>query len=205
MKPQRIITATLWFALLVLGAPWQQAAQSHSVKGTPGKPVKYEDNLRAQKYFTDVLLVNQNNERMRFYSDLLKGKVVVINTFYTECTGSCPVHMQKFVEIQKALGDHLGQDVHLISISVDPTTDTPPRLKEYAERFDAKPGWYFLTGKKADVEMALYKVGQYVKTKEAHLDLIIIGNEPARRWKKANGMAPTESLIKQVSAVLHNE
>ncbi len=205
MKSRRIITATLLFALLVLGAPWQQAAQSHSAKETPGKLVKYGDNSRAHKYFTDVFLVNQNNERMRFYSDLLKGKVVVINTFYTECSDFCPVHMQKFVEIQKALGDHVGKDVHLISISVDPTTDTPPRIMEYAKRFNAKPGWYFLTGKKADVEMALYKVGQYVKTKEAHLNLIIIGNEPARRWKKAIGLAPTAALIEQVKAVLHNE
>jgi protein SCO1/2 len=205
MKLRQIIAATLWFGLMVLAAPWQQAAQSHSDKGAPEKLAKYEDNSKARKYFTDVVLVNQDNEPMRFYSDLLKGKVVVINTFYTDCSGFCPIHMQKFVEIQKAFGDHVGQDVHLISISVDPANDTPPRLKEYAKRFNAKPGWYFLTGKKADVEMALYKVGQYVKERETHLNLIIIGNEPAKRWKKAIGLAPTESLIKLVEAVLHNE
>jgi protein SCO1/2 len=80
-------------------------------------------------------------------------------------------------KIQEALGDRVGRDVFLISISVDPETDTPERLKEYSKKFHAKPGWLFLTGKKANVDWALYKVGQYVADKSDHTTNIIIGNE----------------------------
>ena len=94
----------------------------------------------AQKYFTDVTLINQDGEQMRLYSDLLKDKVVIIDFFFSTCQGSCLPLNRNLQKIQEALGDHVGKDVHLISISVDPTTDTPTRLKEYAKKLEAKRG-----------------------------------------------------------------
>jgi protein SCO1/2 len=85
---------------------------------------------------------------------------------------------------------------------VDPTTDTPPRLKEYAERFHAKPGWYFLTGKKENIDLALYKIGQYVDAKDDHSTIIIVGNERTGLWKKTLGLAKAEDLIKLVKDVV---
>jgi protein SCO1/2 len=95
-------------------------------------------------------------------------------------------------KIQEALGDRLGKEVFLVSISVDPVTDTPPRLKEYARKFHARPGWTFLTGKKENVDWALYKVGQYVETKDDHTTIWIIGNEATGLWKKALGLAKAD-------------
>jgi protein SCO1/2 len=155
----------------------------------------------AQKYFSDVELLDQDGRKVRFYSDMLKGKTVVINAFFTTCTSVCPPMNRNLEKVQEALGDRLGKDVFIVSISVDPTTDTPPRLKEYAQRFHAKPGWTFLTGKKENVDWALYKVGQYVESKDDHTTVIIIGNEATGLWKKALGMAKPTELIPIVYSV----
>lgn len=158
----------------------------------------------ARKYFSDVELINQDGQKMRFYSDVLKDKVVIINTFFATCTGSCPPMNRNLERVQEALGDRLGKDAFLVSISVDPETDTPLRLKEYGRRFHARPGWIFLTGKQENVDWALYKLGQYVASKGDHSNIIIVGNEPKGLWKKAFGLAKPDELIKIVDDVLND-
>ena len=158
----------------------------------------------AAKYFSDVELINQDGQKMRFYSDVLKDKVVIINAFFSTCTSVCPPINRNLEKVQDSLGDRLGKDVFLVSISVDPETDTPTRLKEYSQRFHARPGWLFLTGKKENVEWALYKLGQYVETKNDHSTIIIIGNEPKGLWKKALGLAKSDELIRIVDDVIND-
>lgn len=158
----------------------------------------------AEKYFSDVELLDQDGRTVRFYSDVLKNKVVIINTFFTTCTSICPPLNRNFEKIQEALGDRLGKDAFLVSISVDPETDTPTRLKDYGRRFHARPGWLFLTGKKENINWALYKLGQYVETKDDHTSILIIGNEPKGLWKKAFGLAKVEELIRIVEDVIND-
>src|SRR5215467_6513258 len=131
----------------------------------------------AARYFTDVELIDQDGQGRRFYTDLLKGKVVVINAFFTTCHDSCPVMADRFAKIQSWLGDRLGKKVHLISMSVDPENDTQTRLKEFAAKFNARPGWYLLSGKKENVDFVLHKLGQSVSDKNDHLNVFLIGNE----------------------------
>jgi protein SCO1/2 len=159
----------------------------------------------AQKYFTDVILLNQNGEKMRLYSDLLQGKVVVINSFFATCQGSCLPMNRNLEKMQRALGDHIGKDVYIISISVDPTVDTPANLKEYARKLNARPGWYFLTGDKQNIDFALNKLGQFVSDKQDHLNIFIIGNERTGLWKKAFGLAASDELVKVVESVLNDQ
>jgi protein SCO1/2 len=159
----------------------------------------------AQNYFTDVVLLNQNGERMRLYSDLLQGKVVVINSFFATCQGSCLPMNRNLEKMQRALGDHVGKDVYIISISVDPTVDTPASLKEYAKKLNARPGWYFLSGDKQNIDFALKKLGQFVSAKEDHLNIFIIGNERTGLWKKAFGLAASDELVKVVESVLNDQ
>ncbi|HZN06907.1 MAG TPA: SCO family protein [Pyrinomonadaceae bacterium] len=184
MKLIQILLLTIFSATLVLGQDQKSAAE---------------------KYFTDVELINQDGEKVRFYSDVLKNKIVVINTFFTTCTSICPPMNRNFEKIQEALGDRLGKNVFLVSITVDPVTDTPTRLKEYGRRFHARPGWMFLTGKKENLDWALYKLGQYVEAKDDHTSIFIIGNEPKGLWKKAFGLAKTDELIKIVEDVINDK
>ena len=178
-------------------------AQQGSGVQTPLAPAA--EQSPAQKYFTDVVLVNQNGEKMRFYSDLLQGKVVIINSFFGTCEGTCLPMNRNLEKVQQALGDRVGKDVRIISISVDPTVDTPPVLKEYAKKLHAGPGWYFLTGDKENVEFALKKLGHFVSNKQDHLNIIIIGNERTGLWKKAFGLAQSDELVKVVESVVNDQ
>lgn len=191
--------------LLILSLGFLIASNTRSTaQDTSGK---MEDSLSAaaHQYFTDVQLVTQNGDSVRLYTDLLKAKVVVINAFFGTCTGSCPKMAGVLAGLQDRLGGHLGKDVLFLSFSVDPQTDTPAKLKEYAARFHAKPGWLFLTGSKESVDFALTKLGQKVSRKEDHLTLFIVGNNKTGLWKKV--FAPTstaDSLQAIVDSVLND-
>ena len=126
-----------WLMLITLAQ-----AQPASIPQNPAPPGKQETGTAspAEKYFSDVELINQDGQRMRFYTDVLKDKVVIINTFFATCNGVCPPMNRTLAKIQDALGDRLGKDAFLVSISVDPEMDTPPRLKEYGRKFHARPG-----------------------------------------------------------------
>src|ERR1700723_1667716 len=89
----------------------------------------------AQNYFTDTVLIDQNGIERRFYSDLVKGKTVVINVMFTTCKDSCPRMAANYARIQEWLGPRLGKDASMISITIDPETDSPARLKAYGEKF----------------------------------------------------------------------
>ena len=164
-----------------------------------------ESSSPAQKYFTDVELINQDGKKVHFYSDVLKGKTVIVNAFFTSCTSVCPPMNRNMEKIQEALGDRVGRDVFLVSMTVDPETDTPARMKEYAKKFHAGPGWLFLTGKKENLDWALYKLGQYVENKDDHQTVLIIGNEPTGLWKKAFGMANVAELVQVVESVVNDK
>jgi cytochrome oxidase Cu insertion factor (SCO1/SenC/PrrC family) len=190
----RALTMALCVGLLISSG----AAQSRSAQAE-------EKESPARNYFTDVQLINQDGKPMRFYSDLLKDKVVIINTFFTTCTSVCPPMSRNLERVQSWLGDRLGKDVHIISISVDPVMDTPPRLKDYAQKYKARPGWFFVTGKKENAELALRKIGQFVESKDDHSTVMIIGNLRTGLWKKAMGMAKPEDLIKVIESVVDDK
>ena len=196
-----------------LSAPAQVTNSQQSTQVSPPKTALSVDQNAsaiegpspAHKYFTDVEVVNQNGQHLRFYTDLLRGKVVIINSFFATCQGSCLPMNRNLERLQDALGDHVGKDVHIISISVDPTVDTPANLREYARKLHARPGWYFLTGEKQNVGTALTKLGQFVDDKQNHLNIIIIGNDRTGLWKKAFALAPPEELFKVVESVLNDQ
>ncbi len=156
----------------------------------------------ALEYFTDTVLINQDGEEMRLYSDLLKDHTVIISAVFTECQGVCPVTMGNMVKIQKWLGPRLGDDVLLLSLTVDRETDTPPRLKKYAQDFKAQPGWHFLTGTPENLDFVLRRLGLWVENKEGHSSVFLVGNVPTGLWKKAHGMASADKLIDIVDSVL---
>ena len=159
----------------------------------------------AHKYFTDTVLINQNGEKMRFYTDLLQGKTVIIDTFFSTCKTACLPMTQNLKRIQEAFGERLGKDVYILSVTVDSEMDTPAQLKAFADKFHALPGWYFLTGTKENVDFVLRKLGQYVDNKQDHLTVFIIGNERTGLWKKAYGLATSDELIKVVNSVLNDK
>ena len=206
MKP--ICLGTLLALLLAVVASAQEPATPKTAPPTapPTTPSAAQSaGSSAEKYFTDVVLLNQDGEKMRFYTDLLQGKTVIINSFFATCQGSCLPITRNLEKVQEALGERLGADARIISISVDPTVDTPAELKAFGKKFHARPGWYFLTGSKENVEFILKKIGQFVTDKQDHYNIIIVGNERTGLWKKAFGLAKSEAIIQVVESVLDDK
>ena len=153
----------------------------------------------------DTPVVDQNGKRLNFYTDLVKGKVVAINFIFTTCTTICPPLGATFAKVGALGGERFGTDFHLISISVDPATDTSQTLKAFANKYNARPGWHFLTGKKENLDFAIRKLGLYVDTREDHYTVMLIGNDRTNLWKKAPGMARADALIEIIESVLNDQ
>jgi protein SCO1 len=137
-------------------------------------------------YFPNVPLITQDGKTLHFYDDMLKGKIVLINFIYTECGDSCPLETAKLAQVYKLLGDRMGRDIFFYSISVDPKRDTPQVLKAYAKKFRAGAGWYFLTGKREDIDTVRRKIGMAGRLDEdpvtGHTTSLTLGNEPQGQW-----------------------
>lgn len=147
-----------------------------------------KDSPWGGNYFPNVVLVDQDGKKLKFYDDLIKGKVVAINFIYTHCGDSCPVETANLKRVYSLLAERMGKDIFFYSISIDPEHDTPKVLKEYADRFKVGPGWRFLTGKKVDTILLRKKLGLYNSEGEKQLSdhntNFIIGNESTGQWIK---------------------
>jgi copper(I)-binding protein/cytochrome oxidase Cu insertion factor (SCO1/SenC/PrrC family) len=137
-------------------------------------------------YFPNVELTTQDGEAVLFFDDLIKDKIVAINFIYTTCVDSCPLETAQLIKVQHIIGDRLGKDVFIYSITIDPEHDTPSVLKEYKARFGAN--WTFLTGAEADIIELRKKLGLYMEEIQDeslnHNVSMIIGNQATGRWMK---------------------
>src|SRR2546426_5265504 len=115
--------------------------------------IVFASGTMASDTLPNVVVQTQDGTRLRFYDDLIKGKVVLINFMFTSCTTQCPLTTANLVKVEEALGERLGRDVVMISITVDPAVDTPAVLKKYSRRYHTKPGWYFVTGSRTDIDL----------------------------------------------------
>lgn len=172
--------------------------KEHGVGPAGAVAVLDRPDAAALDYFTDTELLDQTAEPHRFYSDLLAGKVVVLNAFFTRCENSCPMAAGMLLQLQDQLGDRLGSEVHFLSISVDPAYDTPTRLRDYADKLGADPAWHFLTGQKGDVMRVHARIGTFGPTSgvvepeaESHGNNIYLANLRTGLWKKVFGPAVT--------------
>jgi cytochrome oxidase Cu insertion factor (SCO1/SenC/PrrC family) len=146
----------------------------------------------------DVEVLDQNGRKIHFYTDLVKGKTVAINFIFTTCTTICPPLAATFARVQRDLGAQLGKDVYLISISVDPATDTPERLKAWGAKFRAGDGWTFITGNKPQVDELLRALGASTARREDHTPAVIIGNDARGSWTRAYGLAKPSQLVQMI-------
>jgi protein SCO1 len=163
---------------------------------------------RMQHRLLNIALSTQENRKVRFYDDLVKGKVVVISFMFTGCQGICPRTTATMVKLQNALGDRVGKDIFLYSISLDAEHDTPDVLRQYANSFGAKPGWTFLTGQREEIEQLRRSLGMYDPDpvvdadKTQHGGLLVLGNEPIGRWFMVPALQPPDRIMQSVLRML---
>jgi cytochrome oxidase Cu insertion factor (SCO1/SenC/PrrC family) len=125
---------------------------------------------RARKYFTDTVVVDQNGNKLRFYSDVLKDRVVLISFMFMNCEGACPMLAQKLKQTRALMVPAIKDEVWFVTLSVDPERDTPEAMKQFAENQGLDESrWLFLTGEKRNVELLIRKLGQYTPNIERSL------------------------------------
>jgi cytochrome oxidase Cu insertion factor (SCO1/SenC/PrrC family) len=150
----------------------------------------------------DVEVLDQDGHAIHFYTDLIKGKTVAINFIFTNCTTICPPLAATFARVQRELGDKVGKDVHFVSVSVDPLTDTPERLKAWGAKFHAGAGWTFVTGNKEQVDQLLRALGASASRREDHTPSIVVGNDAKGVWTRTYGLARTSQLVGLIESVI---
>lgn len=147
----------------------------------------------------DLPLLDQDGKTVRFRTDVVGDRIVVLDTFFTTCGLICPILGAIFMDLQDKVGDRLGRDVVLVSISVDPLTDIPPRLKRYASQWEARPGWVFLTGEKPDVDQVLTGLGLYSADFADHPSAFLVGDGKTGEWTRFYGFATPEQLMERIT------
>ena len=167
-------------------------------KPTPPEPKPTEPGAVSSPRLPDVIVQDQNGKSVNFYTDLVKGKVVAVNFVFTTCTAICPSLTATFRRVQQQLTEQK-VPAQLISVSVDPSTDTPERLQEFATKFKAEPGWTFVTGNTSDIDSILKGFGVSVANKNDHTPMVLIGNDEAGYWTRAYGLSSPTALVKLIA------
>src|SRR5258708_10215299 len=151
-----------------------------------------QGNRRGENYFPNLPVVTQDGKTLKFYDDVIKGKIVLISFIYTNCPDICPLTTARLTQVEDQLGDIVGRDIFFVSMTVDPERDTPERLKEFATAFGIGPGWLFLTAKPEAIRAINYKLADRSRRLSDHPNEIVLGNYPtgAVQRETASG-APT--------------
>ena len=169
--------------------------------------VKTQRQRLAERSFPNVTLTTHDGKKVKFYDDLLKDKIVIINFMYIRCQGTCPGTTANLVKVQKLLGDRVGKDIFMYSITLKPKEDTAKDLDAYAKAYKVGPGWTFLTGDPKDIELLRQKLGFIDRdpvrdaNKSNHIGMLRWGNEPHTLWAGCPALLAPGKIVKEISLV----
>jgi protein SCO1 len=198
-RMRRGITAIATLLLLALSSNAKQARQEQS-------PAVREINVAGSGRIKvpDLLLSDQDGRKVRFYSDLIHDKVVVLNFVYTSCYYRCTRQGKIFSDLQSLLGERLGKSVILISVTTDPAKDTPAQLKAWSKRFNVQPGWTLVTGDVPSMNSLLLPFTGSPSGGGIHLPATFIGNDKTGKWISGSGNFTPQELLSAVDFVTKN-
>ena len=172
------------------------------VRASGGEKASRE--LTQARYFPNVELTTHEGRKVRFYDDLIKDKIVLINFMYADCEGICPGITANLLKVQKLLGNRVGRDIFMYSLTLKPEEDSPAELLHYVQMHHVKPGWVFLTGKPDEIDLLRRRLGfstanpKLDKDKSNHIGMIRYGNEARQWWAMCPGQAHAEWIVESV-------
>ena len=193
------LTVIAALALATASAGLRAHDASHHKQHAPA--AKAPSTLRVK--LPDAVLTDQHGRTARFKSDFVGDRLVLVNFVYTTCTTVCPVQSALFADLQQRLGDRVGREVALISVTVDPLRDTPLRLKEFSAQYQAGPGWSFLGGSKQAVDEVLNAFGAYTPNFADHPAVVLVGDPRSGEWTRFFGFPGSDQImarLKQLQA-----
>jgi len=151
----------------------------------------------------NVTLVNEQGKKNILFHELIKNKIVIMNTIFTTCTTVCPMMGYQFSRLQKTLQNQFGtkffrENIIILSVSIDPAADTPQRLAAWKKRFNGNSGWTLLTGSQDNIEKLLKAAGLFSAAPEDHTPITLIGNARKDQWLRLSGLSSTKQLVQLV-------
>ncbi len=192
------------FVLLSGDVMGQRAGSAKTAKKAAGhekhKPQVVDSEAAKKTEFVvpDVAVLDQNGRKLNFYTDLVKGRKVIVNFVYTTCKEVCPMSGENFARLQKTLGERLGKDVFMISVTTDPEVDSPARLKAWSDKYHRAPGWTLVTGSKGEITKLLRVLtGDGPKT-GYHVPAVCVIDDLKKSQTWNYGLAAPEEIVKMV-------
>jgi cytochrome oxidase Cu insertion factor (SCO1/SenC/PrrC family) len=195
--------------LIVLSPLFSPAELSAGISPAPPMPPGVQSSLESNQgndprsYFTDLPLFTQQGQEVKFYSDILENRIVLITGFYVNCFTTSPRQNLLLSRLQKKLGDKLGKDVWFASITVDPDRDSPELVREYAQVFAPRPGWIFLSGDPVRINWINHRLGQYTDDPESHRGVYLLGDLKTGDWLKISPTATDTELHSRIKELLN--
>ena len=171
------------------------------VQQKPAKPGRIEMPGSSME-IPDIFLTDQNGKQVRLYSDLVKGKVVLVHFFFTKCSDVCPMQGRSLMKLKNRLGDRLGRDIFFISISKDPLNDTPEKLSQWGKRYGVGAGWTLVTGDQPVIKKLLWDFTGEEIGQVTHESIVLIGNDRTGVWTSTDGLLLTDELMKTIEDIL---
>lgn len=188
--------------LLALAALLPALARGHDDHKPPAAQ-KAQAPKSVKVNLADAPLTDQDGRQVRLKSDVMTGRIVVVDFIYTTCTTICPIFTATMSSLQDKLADVPSRDLQLISMTVDPLRDTPPRLKAYAGKHNARlDNWSFLTGTKADVDVVNKSFGTYTPNIDDHPPMVMVGDTASGQWTRFFGFPSAGDLEARVRQLL---
>lgn len=170
---------------------------------------EYARKRLQEQHLPNLPLISHEGKRVLFYDDLVKGKVVTLNFFYSQCDEVCPMVSANLARVQKTLGAQVGRDIHMYSFTLKPEEDTVDVIRKYREKYHAGPGWDFFTAKPDDMEKLRKAIGftypdpKIDADKTQHIGNIRYGNEPLMYWSACPGMAHVDFIVETLEWMIH--
>jgi cytochrome oxidase Cu insertion factor (SCO1/SenC/PrrC family)/mono/diheme cytochrome c family protein len=158
-------------------------------------PLKAQSGRWNADYLPNLSVVTQDGKTLKFYDDVIKGKIVLISFIYTNCPDICPLTTARLTQVEDQLGDIVGRDIFFVSMTVDPERDTPDKLKEFTAAFGIGPRWLFLTGKPEDIRAINYKLGDRSRKLSEHRQEIVLGNDTTGEWQRDTALGDLNRLV----------
>jgi protein SCO1/2 len=196
------ISRRLLIGLLAMIVAFPSAAMADEDPHAKHRAMMKQKSQPAESADVDIrdrMLINQYGEDVQFATEVIGDNIVVMDFVYTTCTTICPVLSALFTQVQTKLGDAVGDEVHLVSVSVDPIRDTPQRLKAYSEKHRAGEGWSWITGPKPAVDDVLTGLGAYTTNFEDHPTMVLIGDGRTGEWTRLFGFPNPDRIVQIVN------
>ena len=165
-----------------------------------------------RRYFPNIELTTSTGRKVRFYDDLLRDRIVIINLMYADCDGICPVTTANLKRVRTLLREQIKKDIFIYSLTLKPEQDSPAALSAYADMHGVNdPQWLFLTGKPDEVDLLRHKIGfadpdpEVDRDKSRHSGMLRYGNEPACVWGTCQGSAEPEWIAQEIGFAIPRE